>query len=263
MVEGGGIRCIKYLLFTFNTIIWLAGGAILGVGIWVRVDKNMFDPLLGSAIYQIAGYSVIGIGSLVFIMGFSGCCGAIKENRCLLGTYIGFLVVLFCIEIAGCVLVYLYQDQVRTYIGAQMNMTMSEQYGLTKYQALTTAVDEMQQLLQCCGHLSYQDWTFASFYTSPSSELSSNSTGTAVPRSCCKDMLAVECNAGSPGHPTCVNKIFGGAEEGCLSALEQWIKENIMIIGGVLLAIGIIQLVGVVFSCCLYKAISDNKIHPV
>jgi hypothetical protein len=64
----------------------LAGGAILGLGVWIRIDKNMSDPLLGSAMYQIAGYVMIGTGGLIFIMGFCGCCGALKENKCLLGT---------------------------------------------------------------------------------------------------------------------------------------------------------------------------------
>jgi predicted esterase YcpF (UPF0227 family) len=40
--------------------------------------------------------------------------------------------------------------QVRGYVGAQMNMTMYEQYGLTSNKVVTQAVDKMQQLVSTC-----------------------------------------------------------------------------------------------------------------
>nr|XP_023655889.1 CD9 antigen-like [Paramormyrops kingsleyae] len=42
----GGDKCIKYLLFTFNFIFWLAGTAVLAIGLWLRFDprtKSLFE----------------------------------------------------------------------------------------------------------------------------------------------------------------------------------------------------------------------------
>jgi hypothetical protein len=69
----------------------LSGAAILGVGIWFKVDPSIInkfqvyesgqnDPYL-----SIAGWVMVGVGAFVFIVGFFGCCGAIKESKCLLG----------------------------------------------------------------------------------------------------------------------------------------------------------------------------------
>ena len=69
----------------------LSGVAILGVGIWLRVDESVLelidfveidesDPLL-----KYAALVLIAVGSLVFVVGFVGCLGALKANRFLLG----------------------------------------------------------------------------------------------------------------------------------------------------------------------------------
>ncbi|KAK7912998.1 hypothetical protein WMY93_013209 [Mugilogobius chulae] len=42
----GCTKCVKYLLFFFNFIFWLAGGVILGVALWLRQDPKT-STLLG------------------------------------------------------------------------------------------------------------------------------------------------------------------------------------------------------------------------
>ena len=60
---------------------------MLGVGIWVAVGGDSFKQLVSSdpAIFN-AVYIIIAVGALLFVVGFLGCCGAIKENKCLLAT---------------------------------------------------------------------------------------------------------------------------------------------------------------------------------
>lgn len=70
----------------------LAGAAILGVGIWVKVDSGSILSFLGkienapSELSQVlnVGYLLIALGALLLIIGFLGCCGAVKESRCML-----------------------------------------------------------------------------------------------------------------------------------------------------------------------------------
>ena len=70
------------------------GAAILGVGIWVLVDSSSLLGFLDHIedappeLAQLAnvGYLLIGLGVVLTLMGFLGCCGAAKENRCMLLT---------------------------------------------------------------------------------------------------------------------------------------------------------------------------------
>ena len=63
----------------------LSGAAVLGIGIWTKIDPGQFDSFLGDTGYSISAYILIGAGAVVMFVGFFGCCGAIKESRVLLG----------------------------------------------------------------------------------------------------------------------------------------------------------------------------------
>lgn len=80
--------------FLFSLRPQLAGAAILGVGIWVTVDSSSMLGVLSyikdapPQLAQLAnvGYLLIAVGSILGVMGFLGCCGAITENKCMLLT---------------------------------------------------------------------------------------------------------------------------------------------------------------------------------
>lgn len=72
----------------------LAGAGILAVGIWVKVDNNSIMSFLQglsgapSELKQIlnVGYLLIAVGAVLMLLGFLGCCGAVRESRCMLLT---------------------------------------------------------------------------------------------------------------------------------------------------------------------------------
>jgi len=71
----------------------LLGGLMLGVGLWAWTEKDMFQNL--SKLSQIPldpALLLILTGTLIFIIGFTGCIGALRENTFLL------LVVSFYLE---------------------------------------------------------------------------------------------------------------------------------------------------------------------
>ena len=58
---------------------------MFGVGIWSRVAASDYEVLLGDSDVDKAANILIAAGVLVLIIGFVGCCGAMKENKwCLL-----------------------------------------------------------------------------------------------------------------------------------------------------------------------------------
>lgn len=80
----------------------LAGAVILGVGIWVKVDSSSLFGILESVkdappqLSHLAsvGYVLIGVGAFLVVIGFLGCCGAVRESRCMLLTVSGWAPIL-------------------------------------------------------------------------------------------------------------------------------------------------------------------------
>ena len=72
----------------FTSIFQILGCAILGIGIWVRVDENFAEyTKIGESQTLYAGaYILIAVGAVIMFLGFLGCCGAIKESQCMLAT---------------------------------------------------------------------------------------------------------------------------------------------------------------------------------
>lgn len=63
----------------------LGGACLLGVGIWVLVDPTGFREIVATnPLLTTGAYIVLAMGGLLFLLGFLGCCGAVRENRCLL-----------------------------------------------------------------------------------------------------------------------------------------------------------------------------------
>ncbi|XP_034858022.1 tetraspanin-8 isoform X2 [Mirounga angustirostris] len=97
--------CIKYSMFIFNFLFWLCGILILGAAIWIRVSKDG-QEILNSGDFATSSYIsvniLIAVGSIIMILGFLGCCGAVKESRCmLLLFFIGLLLILLLQVAAG------------------------------------------------------------------------------------------------------------------------------------------------------------------
>lgn len=69
-------------------LLQLLGCAMLGVGIWLLVsdDFTKYSDADDSLSFIYTGaYILVAIGGLIMIIGFLGCCGAIRESQCMLG----------------------------------------------------------------------------------------------------------------------------------------------------------------------------------
>merc|ERR1711970_1145606 len=57
-------------------------------------------------IYTSAAYILLVVSALVVLVSFFGCCGAIKESKCMLGTYFVLILAMFIVMVVGAVLGY-------------------------------------------------------------------------------------------------------------------------------------------------------------
>ena len=89
-------RSLHSRLRACQLIFALVGLVLMGFGIYVQLEAKDYLNFLGDN-YTNTPVFIIILGAIIFVVAFFGCCGAIKENKCMMYTY-GFL--LFVILIA-------------------------------------------------------------------------------------------------------------------------------------------------------------------
>ncbi|KAM9705476.1 tetraspanin-11 isoform 2-T2 [Menidia menidia] len=236
---------LKYLLFVFNFLFWVGGAAVLGVGVWTLVEKSDYLSLLASSTFAVSAYILILAGSLVVVTGFLGCCAVIREQRGCLSTYFFFLLLIFLIELVAGVLAYVYYQRLSEELKLHLNQTMTENYAQPGKEAITSAVDRLQQDFKCCGSNNSQDWQQSAYITS------THAAHRVVPDSCCKTITPL---CGKRDHPSNIYKVEGG----CITKLEQFLADHLLIIGAVGIGVACLQICGMVFTCCLYRRIKEE-----
>ncbi|XP_059361010.1 tetraspanin-11-like isoform X1 [Carassius carassius] len=236
--------CLKYLLFVFNFLFWMGGGVVMGVGIWTLVDKGEYLSLLASSTFAVSAYILILAGGLVMVTGFLGCCAVIHEQRSCLSTYFSCLLLIFLIELVAGVLAYVYYQSLSEELKQHLSKTMTENYAQPGKESITHSVDRLQQDFKCCGSNNSFDWTHSAYIMSLEAEKR------LVPDSCCKT-ITHQC--GKRDHPSNIYKVEGG----CITKLEQFLSDHLLIIGAVGIGVACLQLVGAVLTACfiylLYK----------
>ncbi|XP_041741083.1 CD151 antigen-like [Coregonus clupeaformis] len=240
--ETCGTVCLKYLLFTFNFLFWLAGGVVMAVGTWTLVEKSDYISLLSSATYAASAYILILSGAIVMVTGVLGCCATFKEQRRLLRVYFVLLLCIFLLEILAGVLAYIYYQQLNEELKQNLRETMVQKYRQSEQEHITKAVDKLQQEFKCCGSNSSSDWGESVWIHT------SEADGRLVPDSCCKTQTL---GCGRRDHPSNIYKVEGG----CITKLENFILDHLKIIGAVGVGIACVQIVGMVFTCCLYRSL--------
>lgn len=245
-LDSGSLKCLKYLMFFFNLLFFICGIAALTVGIWAVVNADSFRQVLVDNQLIFNGvYIIIAVGAALFLMGFLGCCGAIKENRCLLGTFFVIVLILFIAEVVGGILVFVYYPQVET---AAMESQSKYSGSGTDDELVKQGWDTFQATVECCGFNSYKEWANNTVWRA------ANPSNMTVPSSCCKRTILSESS-----EPLDVGKCqLGDTEflntEGCNTKLRGYL----WVVGGVGLGILLFELLGMIFACCLYRAIEED-----
>ncbi|XP_053304604.1 CD151 antigen [Spea bombifrons] len=243
--ETCGTICLKYLLFAFNFFFWLAGLAVMAVGVWTLIQKSDYISLLPSSTYAATAYILVVAGAIVMVTGILGCCATFKERKSLLKVYFVLLLCIFILEILAGILAYIYYQQINAELKQSLKDTMTLKYKQPGQEKVTSAVDQLQQEFKCCGSNNSKDWEDSVWIKSPESR------NRVVPDSCCKTPTDA---CGVRDHPSNIYKVEGG----CITKLEAFIRSHLLIIGAVGLGIASVQLFGMIFTCCLYRSLKSE-----
>ncbi|KTG34655.1 hypothetical protein cypCar_00031319 [Cyprinus carpio] len=251
----GCTKCIKYLLFFFNFIFWLAGCVILGVSLWLRHDNKTSSLLelkyegteppstfyiilfrdLGISFmithimlsfFLVGVYILIAVGAVMMFVGFLGCYGAIQESQCLLGTFFACLVILFACEVAAGIWGFMHKDEISKEMITFYDSVHDSGFTVTnseQKQAAITVLKVFHETLHCCGKggiLSVaQMW---------------------IQDSCPKDMTI---------------------PESCHTKINELFSEKIYLIGIAALVVAVIMIFEMIFSMVLCCGIRNSPVY--
>ncbi|XP_020767843.2 tetraspanin-4 isoform X3 [Odocoileus virginianus] len=231
----GCLQGVKYLMFAFNLLFWLGGCGILGVGIWLAATQGNFATLSSSFPSLSAANLLIVTGTFVMAIGFVGCIGAIKENRCLLLTFFVALLLVFLLEACITILFFAYTDkgapavlQIDKYAQQDLKKGL-HLYGTPGNVGLTNAWSIIQTDFRCCGVSNYTDW-FEVY------------NATRVPDSCCLE-FSESCGLHAPGT---------WWKAPCYETVKMWLQENLLAVGVFGLCTALVQILGLTFAMTMY-----------
>ncbi|XP_076006226.1 tetraspanin-1-like [Genypterus blacodes] len=241
---------LKVMMFAFNGIIFLAGAAILAVGIWVKVDSSSIFGLIHqidnvpAGLSQVlnVGYLLIAIGAILLIIGFLGCFGAVKESRCMLMLFFIIVLLVFIAEVAGAVVILVFKPLAKDLIkkfGAEAVKSIKRDFGANP--DVTGLWNSTMSGLKCCGFNNYTDFTDSPYYTNSLEK---------YPPQCCATM--------EPCDSTTAAIVSTLSVGGCFPKISSLIDDNIVVIGGVALGIAALELCAMVVSMTLYCQIGSK-----
>uniref|UniRef100_A0A8C4SJ42 Tetraspanin n=1 Tax=Erpetoichthys calabaricus TaxID=27687 RepID=A0A8C4SJ42_ERPCA len=230
-------KAIKYTLFAFCFFFWVASALLIAVGIYAKmakeggiVDLLTTDPAL----------MLIVIGSLMFVITFFGCLGALRDTSILLKIFAGIMLVVLILQITAAVLGFIFSDLVVERAEALVER------GISTYRDdldLDNLIDFTQKKLQCCGSKSLRDWSANVYFRCDTSNPSLERCG--VPFSCCipekeETVINTMCGYGvqSQREWDLIDKIY---VEGCLDKVVVWGRQNLLAIGGITLGLFVLE----------------------
>jgi len=243
--------CLKYVIFGFNVIFWLIGLSILAIGVWAWTEKDTFNNL--SLLTNVAldpAFIFIWAGAITFVIGFTGCVGALRENTALLAAYEIFLAILLLLEMTAGILGFIFKDWIKDQATSGFQAFIVHYRDDPDQQNL---IDWIQEgWLQCCGIEGPHDWDKNVYFNCSSASVGSREA-CGVPFSCCKPKVDeliknVQCGydvrrTDYPGDYTQV--IY---DRGCLRSGEEWVERNLVPVAAVAVALAVLQILGICFA---------------
>lgn len=250
------MSCLKQLsktiLILFNTVLVIAGLAIIGVCILLKVNstsKHIQEVIKEAGeIHQfnVAIYAMAGIGAIVLLISLVGCCAAIFESKFLLGLYIAILTIITIAEIGGVIAVVVAKNNIRQIMSKAVNNVILKKYKVDT--DITNAIDVLQYTFSCCGANNYTEYQSIKFRLK----------GLNVPYSCCylnnKDPLKPEpksktlCQMEALKYTPQNDYLHG---EGCIPSLESFFKKYGLILLSIGLGITFFEASLIALACCI------------
>ncbi|KAM9255475.1 tetraspanin-18-like [Cariama cristata] len=228
----GVLSCMKYLMFIFNVLV--------------------FDIVAAKPVLSVGAYLLLAVGIALSLLGFLGCCGALRRSRPLLLVFFILVSLVFIMQLVGALLFLVHWkqcSQMAPILQIQPELFLSElrrnYCGDEGAEVFSTAWNTLMVTVSSQEAPGPEDFGNGSRFQ----ELH---PGTPWPQACCTrdgllqagELLGWEqCQERSPGYIH---------EQGCFSTFGRTLQKYISVPGTCSLAVLGIEIFAMFFAFCLY-----------
>ncbi|XP_022207688.1 CD9 antigen [Nilaparvata lugens] len=252
----GCYACLKYVVFFINLIFWITGFTIIVLSLWMLIDPKFYVSMAqDESSYYSGVYLFLVVGILMFIVGFLGCCGTIRESQCMLVLFFCVLLIILVAEVSAAAWMFSNSDELEKLVKENVDVTVHQEYGVVP--SRTETFDTIQQGLYCCGAKGPTDWLNSKY-----NNLGQHGVDLSISSPPLTYKIPLSCCAGDPQSPACqaATKATIAArlpeiiyQDGCSDRLVEKLRDYV----STFVVIGIIiagcQILGLAFSlivCC-------------
>ncbi|XP_051896834.1 tetraspanin-15 isoform X1 [Pristis pectinata] len=248
-----GYFILKLTLGVSATLFWLLGLLIMCVGIYAEVERQQNKTMEGFFVAPAVILVLLGVS--IFVVSFAGMVGALRDNRLLLKMFKWTLVVVLLLELVFIIVCFLCRNKVLLIFKANVREGIKHYYEDLDFKNI---LDRIQTKFSCCGGDEYKDWTVNHYHACDAP----GPMACGVPYTCCireqeGDVINTQC-----GYQTLHQERLevGTAihARGCVDAVSLWFEDNIGITVGILTAILLPQVLGIVLSCLYLGKLSQH-----
>ncbi|NXR92712.1 TSN8 protein, partial [Hypocryptadius cinnamomeus] len=165
---------------------------------------------------------LIAVGAIIMILGFLGCCGAVKESRCMLMLFFIALLLILILQVTGGILGAVYKSKVEEAFDLTLSGSVSALQSTTgEYKEYQEDFQKLEKQYQCCGLKNGpEDW------------------GQNFDKQ--KDIC--QCELEKPSSDLCIN--YKGRyiyKKSCGEVIVQQIKDSLVIIMGIAFGLAVVE----------------------
>uniref|UniRef100_A0A915EGJ1 Tetraspanin n=1 Tax=Ditylenchus dipsaci TaxID=166011 RepID=A0A915EGJ1_9BILA len=224
MRNGYGNSCSRACFLFFTFFFWLNGIALLCFGLWVLLDParyytlDLVDFSEDEPLLKFATYGLLAVAG---------------SERCLVGSFIFFLMLILLIKASLAFMAQSYKDKfpdnrMQVYLA---NISQTRYY---RDKWVQPEMDTIQFYQQCCGGYGPKDYLNSFWYITNTER----GTRSFVPQSCCRQSQQVNT-------------------KGCGTLMKQWTNNQTYIFIIVTAATALTDLIGISIGLIYMRQISE------
>lgn len=242
---------IRAIVVIINILFGILGVIVFAIGIWAIVEDQNYSFVTGNNIVSGAAI-LIAAGIITFIICVIGILGAIFKLRPLLLVYALAVFIIVVLEIVAGIVAFVFRGDVineindRSLEALSMYRVAEDQVGYME--DVNDFVIFVQESLDCCGVNNASDW----FYQNPTAV---NNTAPPGLPACpmCDETERDDCVTFDE-----FGRTFVAVPDGCAAGSSDRLSVFLYAVGGVGIAFGILEVVGILFAlflcCCIQSA---------